>query len=97
MIDYNGPNGNYGYVAGPEILEIPRSVKKLLIDLEDTVVLYHGTQAEWNKIARGDHSAPQKIFYSAGGIVLDRTSLELPEGRPEPPAMRTVWRESRSG
>lgn len=75
--DYNDFLGNFGYVGDLDVIEIPRSVKKINLRLTETVVLYHGTKNEWKKLS----SSPGKIFYTNKGIALSKSSMNMKQGK----------------
>lgn len=75
--DYNVFLGNFGYVGDLDVIEIPRSVKKINLRLTETVVLYHGTKNEWKKLS----SSPGKIFYTNKGIALSKSSMNMKQGK----------------
>lgn len=77
LVDYDGSNGKFGYVADLDVIEIPTSVKKIELRLLETVVLYHGTKKEWKKLS----TIPGKIFYINKGIALSNNSMNMEEGK----------------
>lgn len=84
LIDYNGPSGNYGTFIDTEIIEIPATVKTLGVSLKDSIVLYHGTEAQWKQIQfTGSYSAPktENLFFSSNGISLSSNSVSLTPGK----------------
>lgn len=74
---YDGSNGSFGYLGGVDVIEIPKSVKKINLRLTETVVLYHGTKNEWKKLS----SSPGKIFYTNKGIALSKSSMNMKQGK----------------
>lgn len=79
-VNYSGPNGHYAYIASLEVIEIPKSVKKIALNLSDTTVLYHGSKKDWKKIDFDKSAVADSVFYSSKGVALSKTSLCLKEG-----------------
>ncbi len=77
LAHYNGPNGVFDYVVDLNVIEIPKSIKKIKLRLLDTVVLYHGTKKEWKKLS----NSPGKIFYSNKGIALSKKYMNMIQGK----------------
>lgn len=64
------------------LIELPKSVQKLNIDLTECKVLYHGNQEQWEKIEIDSANKPkaENIFYTSYGVILAEKSLGLQIG-----------------
>ncbi len=86
VIDYYNPDGGaYGRPETLEVIELPASVQTFGVNLRDSVVLYHGSKEQWEKIKFTDtYQAPEegkgKVFYNSRGLEVSEHPLEMQKG-----------------